>query len=142
MTKSMVLPSMGIEPLWLDEKLILAIHQRQLAEHGGQEGVRDLGLLQSALAKPQQVFAYTESSASLTELATAYAAGIAQNHPFVDGNKRTAYVACRLFLRLNGYDFVATQKEKYEIFYNLAAKKIAPQELAAWLDRHLVGLVE
>jgi death-on-curing protein len=137
-TKPMALASAGIDPLWLDETLILAIHQRQLAEHGGGDGVRDIGLLQSALAKPQQIFAYTEPAASLTELAAAYAAGIALNHPFVDGNKRTAYVACRMFLKLNGYDFIATQAEKYQIFYDLAAKKITPEELTSWLNQHLV----
>ena len=140
MNSAIVLPNTGIEPLWLDEALIRAIHQRQLAEHGGQDGVRDVALLQSALARPQQIFAYDETGCGLTALAAAYAVAIARNHAFIDGNKRTAYVACRLFLRLNYYDFVVSQEEKYQTFYNLAAGKLSEVELVAWLDKHLVEL--
>ncbi len=85
---------------WVDAAVVLAIHDQQIAEHGGTAGVRDLALLESALARPAQLAAY--ESPDLFDLAATYAHGIARNHPFVDGNKRTAYVVCMLFLRLHG----------------------------------------
>ena len=88
------------EPVWIAEATILAVHDAQLAAHGGASGVRDLGLLQSALARPQHLVAYAEPT--VPKLAAAYGFGIARNHPFVDGNKRTAFVAVELFLELNG----------------------------------------
>src|SRR5919112_991843 len=102
--------------VWLLEETIMAIHQRQLAEHGGGEGVRDEGLLQSALARPQNLLAYGDPPPDIASLAAAYAYGIARNHPFVDGNKRTALIVARLFLLLNDMDLVATQEEKYSTF--------------------------
>ena len=90
------------EIVWLLEETLTAIHHRQIAEHGGGEGLRDEGLLASALARPQNLLAYAESPPDLASLAAAYAYGIARNHPFVDGNKRTALVATRTFLILNG----------------------------------------
>ncbi|MES2460133.1 MAG: type II toxin-antitoxin system death-on-curing family toxin, partial [Armatimonadota bacterium] len=101
------------EPIWLREDVVLAIHRRQLAEHGGSEGVRDSGLLSSALARPQNLLAYGEPTPDLPSLAAAYAFGIVRNHPFVDGNKRTGYVVCRTFLIINGQDITASQQEKY-----------------------------
>lgn len=122
-----------IEPEWVTEDAVLAIHARQLAEHGGGEGVRDMGLLQSALARPQNAFHY-ELVTSLTRLAAAYAFGIAKNHAFVDGNKRTAYVVARLFLLQNGYTLNATKEEKYLTFYALAEGALNEEQLAEWLE--------
>jgi death on curing protein len=119
------------EPRWLPKDLILAVHNRQLAEHGGGAGVRDEGLLESALARPQNLFAYGESD--VAALAGAYAFGIAKNHPFVDGNKRTAFVACELFLATNGYDLVASDEECLAMMLSLAASEIGEAEFAAWL---------
>src|SRR5437867_3158804 len=97
---------------WLNSNEVLAIHARQIAEHGGSDGVRDMGLLESALARPQNLHAY-EPDADIPALAAAYAFGIVKDHPFIDGNKRTGYVAMRTFLVLNGIEFTATQKDKY-----------------------------
>jgi len=119
------------EPRWLPKHLILDIHNRQLAEHGGGVGVRDEGLLESALARPQNLFAYGESDPAA--LAGAYAFGIAKNHPFVDGNKRTAFVACELFLAANGYDLVASDEDCLAMMLSLAASEIDEGEFAAWL---------
>jgi death-on-curing protein len=119
------------EPRWLPKDLILNVHNRQLAEHGGGAGVRDEGLLQSALARPRNLFAYGEND--FTALAGAYAFGIAKNHPFVDGNKRTAFVACELFLAANGYELVAPDEECLAMMLDLAASEIGEAEFAAWL---------
>jgi len=121
-----------IEPEWLEEQAVLAYHHEQLAEHGGGDGVRDMGLLQSALA-PQNAFHYNQV-VSLTKLAACYAFGIAKNHPFVDGNKRTALVASIAFLEINGYALRATQEENYRMFYALAEGSLGEEELAAWLE--------
>ncbi|MEP2828427.1 type II toxin-antitoxin system death-on-curing family toxin [Parvibaculum sp.] len=121
------------EPLWLLRNAVLAFHSRQLAEHGGGEGIRDEGLLDSALSRPLNKFAYEEPD--LFDLAAAYAYGIATNHPFVDGNKRTAYVAALTFLRLNGYSIEASATEKYETFIRLAAGEMEEAELADWFRR-------
>jgi death-on-curing protein len=121
----------------LRDEVVLAIHGRQLAEHGGAAGVRDPGLLASALARPKNLLAYSEEEPDLATLAAAYAYGIATNHPFVDGNKRTAYVACRTFLKLNGRDLDATQEEKYVTFLRLAEGALSEEELAAWLRERL-----
>jgi death on curing protein len=125
------------EPLWVDEATALAIHRRQLAEHGGGEGVRDPGLLSSALARPRNRYAYGES-ADVAVMAAAYAHGIIINHPFVDGNKRTGYVVARLLLVLNGHDIEATQDEKYLTFLAVAAGDVSEQGLAEWLRERLV----
>lgn len=125
------------EPAWLREEVVRAIHRRQLAEHGGAEGVRDEGLLASALARPRQLQAYGNPPPDLAALAAAYAVGIARNHPFVDGNKRTAYVACRTFLLLNGHDLEASKQEKYRTFLGLAAGEVSEEALAHWLRERL-----
>ena len=114
-------------------------HSRQLAEHGGSDGIRDENLLDSALAKPRNVFAYADSPA-LPMLAASYAFGIARNHAFVDGNKRTALVICEGFLRLNGLRIVASPEEKYLTFLHLAEGSLSEADLAAWLARHAVPL--
>jgi death on curing protein len=123
------------EPRWLPKDLILTVHNRQLAEHGGAAGVRDEGLLESALARPLNLFAYGESDAAA--LAGAYAFGIARNHPFVDGNKRTALVACELFLAANGYDVTAPDEECLAMMLGLAASEIGESEFATWLRENV-----
>jgi len=114
---------------------MLHVHNRQLAEHGGGAGVRDDGLLESALARPQHLFAYGESD--VAALAGAYAFGIAKNHPFIDGNKRTAFVACELFLAANGYDLVASDEECLAMMLGLAGSEISEGEFAAWLRENV-----
>ncbi len=126
------------ELIWINEELALTIHNRQLAEHGGMAGVRDAGLLSSALARPQHLLAYSKDQPEITALAAAYGFGIAKNHPFLDGNKRTAYVVCRTFLMLNGHDLQATQEEKYTTFLKLAEGNLSEEELANWLGKFVV----
>ncbi|MBK9172856.1 MAG: type II toxin-antitoxin system death-on-curing family toxin [Blastocatellia bacterium] len=121
---------------WLRLDAVLAIHQRQIAEHGGGGGVRDLGLLESVVARPQNIHTY-EPEADIARLAAAYGFGIAKNHPFVDGNKRTSLVATRTFLLLNGYQFNATQVEKYLTFLSLAEGTLSEDELAQWLRERI-----
>lgn len=123
------------EPVWISMELAEAIHQRQLAEHGGSDGVRDRGMLESALARPRQRHAYDPGS-DVCALAAACAFGIARNHPFVDGNKRTAAVACELFLELNGYRLVAGDADLYPVFLGLAAGEVGEDELAEWLRQN------
>jgi death-on-curing protein len=122
------------EPIWLRLEAILAAHDEQLAEHGGGAGIPDLGLLESALARPLNLHAYGEPS--LAKLAAAYAFGIARNHPFVDGNKRAALVAAELFLAVNGFDLIADDVEVVKVFLALAAGEVSEEELAAWIDRN------
>jgi death-on-curing protein len=122
---------------WLEKALVLAIHNRQIAEHGGSAGVRDEGLLESALARPQQSHAYGDPAPDLADLAAALAYGLARNHPFLDGNKRTAHVAYRTFLALNGAELVATDEEKYVAMLALAEGKLAERDFAAWLRERL-----
>jgi death-on-curing protein len=126
------------ELIWIFDEVVVAIHRRQLAEHGGLEEIRDEGLLQSALLRPKNILAYSESSPDMAFLAAAYAYGIVKNHPFVDGNKRTAYVVMRTFLKLHGYDIQASSEEKYQIWLALAASKLSEKELAEWIRKHLV----
>jgi death-on-curing protein len=123
--------------VWVREDVVVAVHLRQLAEHGGSEGIRDEGLLRSALARPQNLLAYGAPTPDLASLAAAYAFGIAGNHPFVDGNKRTALVVARLFLLLNGANLAATQEEKYSTFLSLAAGELSEEALAKWVRAHL-----
>lgn len=123
--------------VWLLEETLTAIHHRQIAEHGGSEGLRDEGLLLSALARPQNLLAYGEPAPDLASLAAAYAYGIARNDPFVDGNKRTALVAARTFLILNGLDLEATQDDKVLTFLNLAEGTIPEEELADWIRKRI-----
>jgi death-on-curing protein len=118
------------EPRWLLKEAVLAMHARQLAEHGGGEGLRDDGLLESALQRPLDKFAYGDPD--LFDLAAAYAYGIARNHPFVDGNKRTALVASRTFLLINDYQITASKEDRLNTFLGLAAGTITEAELAAW----------
>ena len=124
------------EIVWLLEEAVRAIHQRQIAEHGGGSGTRDEGLLLSALARPQSLLAYGDHEPDLAALAAAYAFGVARNHPFVDGNKRTAFVAARTFLLLNGDDLEASQDEKYIAFIQLAEGSLSEDDLANWIRQH------
>ncbi len=126
------------EPVWVREDVVQAIHWRQLAEHGGEPGVRDDGLLSFALARPKNLPAYGEQEPNMAALAAAHAFGIASNHPFLDGNKRTAYVVCRTFLRLNGCDIEASPEEKYLTFLRLASGELTEEALAEWMRHHLV----
>ena len=119
--------------LWIDRTLALAIHERQMAEHGGGTGVRDEALLESALAKPQQLFAYGDPPPDLAALAASLAFGLARNHPFVDGNKRTAHVAYRVFLALNDAELDASSEEKYLHMLSLAEGSLTEAEFADWL---------
>lgn len=123
---------------WLRTDAVLAMHKRQIAENGGDDGVRDLGLLESAMARPMNIEAY-EPDADIARLAAAYAFGIAKNHPFVDGNKRTSFVACRTFIILNGYQLVAEPRDKYLTFLSLAEGSLSEDELAAWLRARVVA---
>ncbi len=122
------------EPVWLDRRLVLAIHSEQIAEHGGATGVREEGLPESALARPQNHFAYT--GASVPELAAIYALAIARNHPFIDGNKRTAYVALELFLAKNGHRFPASDAESVLTMLEMAAGDLSDEAFIAWVRRH------
>jgi death-on-curing protein len=114
-------PPMG-EPVWIEHRLVLAIHDRQLAEHGGAEGLRDETLLESALARPLNHLLYTK--ADIIDLAAKYTVAIVQNHPFVDGNKRTGFVVGVLFLELDGYRFVASEEDAAQAVLELAAGTI------------------
>jgi death-on-curing protein len=125
------------ESAWITEELARAIHHRQLAEHGGMAGVRDAGLLSSALARPRHLLSFSSGQVDLPQLAAAYAFGIAKNHPFLDGNKRTAYVVCRTFLKINGNDLIASQKEKYLTFLRLAEGTLSEEELVEWIQERL-----
>ena len=123
---------------WLLEETIYAIHKRQIAEHGGGDGLCDEGLLLSALARPQNLFAYSEDPPDFSALTASLAFGIAKNHPFIDGNKRTALVVSRTLLLLNGYDVDASQEEKYLTFLQLAEGVLSEEELADWFRRKLI----
>ena len=122
---------------WISPALAIAIHDRQLAEHGGSSGVRDERLLESALARPQQLYNYADPSPDLAAMAASLAFGIARNHPFVDGNKRTAYVCCRTFIKLNGGDLHASEQDKFRKSLALAEGLLTEAEFAQWLREHL-----
>jgi death-on-curing protein len=119
------------KPAWITREECLAIHELMLAQHGGLPGVRDKGLLESALSKPQNQFAYAK--ATHAEMAAAYAAGMILNHPFVDGNKRTGFMVAAVFLEVNGYKLVATEESVVENTLALAAGKMGEKDYAAWL---------
>jgi death-on-curing protein len=120
--------------VWLNRPVMLAVHEAQLAEHGGPIGVRDAGLLESALARPQHLAAYAKPD--IAALAAAYGYGIARNHPFVDGNKRSAFVAVELFLALNGYALSASDADCVVTMLAIAAGDIDEAAFAAWLRKH------
>ena len=123
------------EPRWLDSTIVLDVHAEQLALFGGAEGVRDLGLLESALARPINKFAYGETD--LGSLAAAYAFGLARNHPFVDGNKRAAFASIIVFLGLNGIDFDVPPEAATVMILGLAAGEIDEDGLTRWIRDNL-----
>ena len=122
---------------WISKELVVTIHDRQLSEHGGPEGIRDLGGLESALARPQNLVAYGQPDAA--DLAAAYAFGIARNHSFVDGNKRTAWVVARLFLADNGHRLKFDPFEAIRAVEDLAAGKLSEEALADWFRQRIFG---
>jgi death-on-curing protein len=124
------------EPRWVDVDALRALHRRHLAEHGGADGVRDEGLFESALMRPQQRWHY-EPDSSLAVLASSYCYGLARNHPFVDGNKRTATIAMLLFLALNGQRVEATEDELYDQVIGIASSQSGEEELTDWLSSRL-----
>jgi death-on-curing protein len=123
--------------VWIDRNLALAIHERQLSEHGGPAGVRDETLLQSALARPRQLHAYGDPPADLADLAASLAFGMARNHPFIDGNKRTAHVCYRVFLALNDARLDASEEDKSVQMLSLAEGALDEAGFAAWLRPRL-----
>lgn len=120
---------------WIDKAILLAVHDRQIAEHGGGQGIRDEGLLESAINRPVNLAGYGEPAAA--DLAAAYAFGIARNHPFVDGNKRTAWVAARLFLMVNAVEIAFDKAEATVMMQQLAAGDLSEDEVARWLRDHI-----
>jgi death-on-curing protein len=123
------------EPVWVRQDVVLAMHEEALKLHGGPEGVRDMGLLESALARPKNLLAYSEEPPSLAKLAAAYAKGIVANHPFVDGNKRTAFTVSVTFLRLNGLKLTAPKEDRVLTFWGLADGSLTEEQLADWFER-------
>lgn len=119
---------------WLEPKVLLAVHEEQLAEHGGAAGTRDLGLFESALANPRNLAVYGEPDAAA--LAASYGCGIARNHPFIDGNKRTAFVAVELFLRINGVELSADDQDCVMTMLAVAAGTLEEAAFADWLRAH------
>ena len=126
-----------VEPVWLDATIALAVHDRQLAEHGGGQGVRDPALLESALARPVNRWGYGDDDRCA--LAAAYAFGIARNHPFVDGNKRTAWVFARLFLALNGLALRFAPEDAIRAMLALAAGELGEEAIAHWFRQRVVA---
>ena len=122
------------EPIWLNRQDALAIHEMMLAQHGGLAGVRDEGLLESALFKPHNLFAY--GSPALAEMAASYAAGIILNHPFLDGNKRTGFMLAATFLEINGTELTATEESVVQMTLALADGKLKQAAYAEWLRKN------
>ncbi len=127
---------MADHTIWLTERLVRVIHAEQLAEHGGADGVRDPGLLESAIARPRTHSDYM--GAGIPDLAAIAAIALARNHPFIDGNKRTAYVALELFLELNGYDLTASDAESAVVMLALAAGELEDAEFTDWVRMHAI----
>jgi death-on-curing protein len=123
--------------IWVAVEVAMAAHAEQLAKHGGGEGVRDVGALESAMPRPLNLAAYGDPDAAA--LAAAYAFGIARNHPFVDGNKRTAAVVSETFLLLNGHELEASDAELVVAFFALAAREMSEEEMADWFRGRLGG---
>jgi death on curing protein len=124
------------EPLWIEERDVLAIHDRLLALHGGATGLRDRGPLESALARSRQQHAYADTS-DVVELAALYTAGIVRNHPFVDGNKRTGFVIGVLFVELHGFDFKASEADATQAVMALASGTLGEAAYTAWLRENV-----
>ena len=125
------------EPRWIDPRALLLLHSTSLAEHGGLEGIRDEGLLESALDRPRNKFSY-ESESNIFDLAAAYGFGLAKNHPFHDGNKRVAFLAVGLFLAINGHRLLADQTDAIQTMLSLAAGQLTENTFAEWVREHAV----
>jgi death-on-curing protein len=123
------------QPHWISRRALLYLHSASLATFGGSTGIRDEGLLDSALARPQNRFLYAPES-DLFELAASYGFGIAKNHPFIDGNKRAAFHSVGLFLSINGFELVADQLDAIQTVLSLAASEISEEEFAVWIRNH------
>lgn len=126
--------------IWLDPEVLIAVHEEQLAEHGGSVGTRDIKLFESAIARPRQVHAYglpTGGEPSVAHLAAFYMHGLARNHPFIDGNKRTALVAAELFLELNGFELNASDAECVLMTLSISAGTTSELELASWIQERI-----
>lgn len=123
------------EPTWVDARVVETVHTQLIREFGGNPGIRDKGLLDSALHKPLNVFQYN-AEAKIFELAASYAYGIAKNHPFIDGNKRSAFLTATIFLEINGQTFCATEIEATKTFLAVAAGNVSESELARWFELH------
>ncbi|MBE9226823.1 type II toxin-antitoxin system death-on-curing family toxin [Phormidium sp. LEGE 05292] len=122
------------EPLWISEEIVRVIHQDQIQQHGGSLGIRDENLLAASLARPKHLFAYDEPD--LFDLAAAYGYGLAKNHPFIDGNKRTAFMVMYVFLGLNRYLIEVPEKEVVQIMERLATDQENQESLAQWLRKN------
>jgi death-on-curing protein len=123
------------EPRWISKKALLLLHEESLSDFGGARGLRDEGLLESALARPQNTHAYNPT-ATIAEIAAAYGSGIAKNHAFVDGNKRAAFLSIGLFLAINGYRLTASQVDAIETILAVAAGTVTEPELALWIAQN------
>lgn len=124
------------EPIWMEVQDAVVTHDIELAIHGGATGIRDLGMLESALARPKNIWTYADSAPRQQSLAAAYAFGISSNHPFVDGNKRAAFVVSFAFLDVNGLEVTANQEDAYLTILALAAGKLSEDALAEWFERY------
>ncbi len=129
------------EPVWIDLRDALAIHDKMLALHGGAAGIRDQTLLESALARPRQIYAYADSP-DWADLSAALIAGVVRNHPFVDGNKRTGFLLGVLFLELNELEFIAKEEDAAQAVLSLAAGSLAEAEFKNWLSDNIAGWVK
>ena len=127
------------EPVWVRQDVVLAMHEEALKLHGGPEGVRDMGLLESALARPKNLLAYSEQPTSLAKLAAAHAKGIVANHPCVDGNERTAFTVSVTFLRLNGLKLTAPKEDRVLTFWSVADGSLTEEQLSVWFERFTVA---
>ena len=121
-------------PVWISKSVALAMHEELLAEHGGLSGIRDEALLDSALARPQNIYSF--GSTDLFTLAAAYISGIVRNHPFIDGNKRTAFMTGYVFLGRNGKELIADEAEATQIMLALAGSKVSEEDFALWLKKN------
>ena len=129
---------MGREPVWIRIESVLAIHQSQIADHGGMPGVRDHALLESAVARPRQLFTYKQPTPALPLLAAAYGYGIIRNHPFLDGNKRTGLITLGIFLELNGLSFLPPATDIYKTIISTAAGDLSEEQIIAWVKKHSI----
>ena len=126
------------EPVWVSREVVLAAHDEMLAEHGGRSGIRDEGLLHSALERPQNLFLYEKPT--IFDLASAYAFGISKNHPFIDGNKRIGHAAMEVLLLLNGYELRSSVDEQERLMLDVASGVIDRDGLARWLNQHVAKI--